>query len=186
MPLLLYCCCYCCCCWCCYYCCCFCSCSCCFINVCTPVPRLYDDNRATQNWNRQKLVNFWPIAPKLGSLFIRISHIIWYDCSNVHIYQATVLKGAFVFANSAWSSMIWIVLCINFLFLYSLNVNTDWTHITTVISATTPRNSVLLCCIFMPYCRIFHYQYGIFELFFNMRQNITNYSTNSTYNWALK
>ena len=30
-------------------------------------------------------------------------------------------KKAFVFENSAWSSMIWIVLYSNFLFLYSLN-----------------------------------------------------------------
>ena len=150
------------------------------------VPANRSTTGATKNWNRRNLVSFQSNETKLGSAFIKMERTIRFGCCIVSIYPASVLKKSVCVWKSAWSSMIWIVLHSLFLFLYSFNMNTDWTRITTVISATTPRNSVLLHCILMPYCRIFHCQNGIFELFFNMRQYITNPSTNSTYDRALK
>ena len=59
------------------------------------------------------------------------------------------LKRAFVFANSAWSGMIWIVLFIILLALWSLYCSADWIGMLTTTSATIPCNSVLLYWIFM-------------------------------------
>ena len=107
-----------------------------------------------------------PIGPKIEtgetwSIF-NVLNWNWAGCSlefNVQ-YDATVRfygstqcqswKRAFVFEKSAWSSMIWIVLHSNFLFLYSLYRSADWIGMFTVTSATIPRNSLLLYCIFMP------------------------------------
>ena len=75
--------------------------------------------------------------------------------------------------------MIWIVLHSNFLTLYPLNGNTDWTSITTIMSAIqSPETAffyiVYSCCIVeFPIVKMV-------QLFFNNhRQNITNSSTNS-------
>ena len=79
--------------------------------------------------------------------------------------QRQSLKRVFVFENSAWSSMIWIVLHSNFLFLYSLYCRADWIGMFTVMSATVPRNGVLLYWIFVPYCIIPHRQNHLWVVF---------------------
>jgi len=72
--------------------------------------------------------------------------------------QRHSFKRAFVFKNSAWSSMVWSLKCIILLALCSLYRSADWIDMLTIPRATIPRNSVLLYCIFMPYCRIPHCQ----------------------------
>ena len=74
-------------------------------------------------------------------------------------------KRAFVFENSPSSNTIWIVLYSNFLLLSSTILNTDWTRISTITSATIPYNRVSFHCIFMPYCRIPHWQRCFFEFY---------------------
>ena len=86
-----------------------------------------------------------------------------------------------MFENSAWSNMIWILLYSNFLLLNTTVLNADWNGMLTITSATIPRNSVLLYCIFMLYCRIPHCQNDIWVFYESRRQNITISSTHSTY-----
>ena len=45
-----------------------------------------------KNWNRQNLVNFQRIEPKLGRVFIRISRTIWFGRSIVRFCPGTVFK----------------------------------------------------------------------------------------------
>ena len=88
---------------------------------------------------------------------------VQYD-SAIWLYGSTrrqSLKRAFVFERIAWSSMIWIVLFIILLVLWSLYCSAGWIGMLTIPSATIPCNGVLLYWIFVLYCGIPHCQNSI-------------------------
>ena len=78
---------------------------------------------------------------QLNQIDIEIFIIVSSDSLKIECLRLKRVLG------QTWS--IWIVLHSNFLFLYSLNVNTDWIGNTTAISATTGCNMASLYYIFM-------------------------------------
>ena len=79
---------------------------------------------------------------QLNQIDIEIFIIVSSDSLKIECLRLKRVLG------QTWS--IWIVLHSNFLFLYSLYRSADWIGMFTVTSATIPRNSLLLYCIFMP------------------------------------
>ena len=88
----------------------------------------------------------------------------------------------------AWSNIDGILLYSDFLLLNATVLSADWIGKLTITSAMISCNSNFFYCIFMPYDRIrFTIVKTVFEFFFlNQRQNITNSTTNSAYDRALK
>ena len=98
------------------------------------------------------------------------------------IYQATVVKkSVFVFANSAQSNMVWILLYSNFLLLNTTILNVDWIRILTIKIGTISCNSVFLILyihavgVGQPFSKWY------LSYFLIKRQNITSSSTNCAY-----
>ena len=137
------------CCWCYYcYCCYYSSYCCCFTCVRTVRTILLFYDRSGQKietgetWSIFNVLN-WNWAG--CSLELNVPYE-----SAVRLYGSTQgqsLKRAFVFEIIAWSSMIWIILYIIFLALWSLYCSADWIGILMITSATILCNSVLLYSI---------------------------------------
>ena len=121
--------------------------------MCVPTDQPKTPPMGPKNWDRQSLVIFQYCQSRIRPYFVEITYnwLIAFDCTYL---SRNYLKKECLCSNLLLGQTWFEFYCMysNFLTLYTLYWNKDWTHITTVISATIAYNMTLFHfhCIFMP------------------------------------